>query len=196
MATDQELIAAEALTLAALDLGTLYQNARLIVLDANGLKLVELQLSFPAFPAPTAVSTDANPISDAVAASGGTPATFAITDRTGATKMTGTIGQQGSGADLEMATVSAITNGQGVMLDGLVYTQTNLTTGAITGALALMSRPTVALSPPPVQQSIEWMDIVRASEGPRAWAAREWHREYDFGGLVTREFYRNGSPYT
>ncbi|MGH2904041.1 MAG: hypothetical protein ACRDK7_10720 [Solirubrobacteraceae bacterium] len=193
MATDQELIAAEALALAALDLGTLYQNARVIVFDASGLKLAEFQMSFPSFLSPTDVSCDSNPIDDTVAASGGTPATFAITDRTGATKLTGTIGAQGSGADIEMATLAAVTNGQGMMLDNLVYTQTDLTTGVITGELALLTRPAVMPGQQVRQQSIEWVDLVRASETPGEYANRDVHLEYEFGGFAVRRFYRRGS---
>lgn len=191
MPTTQDLINAETPTLAALDLGTVYAFARVVIYEATNLKLAEFSMSFPAFPAPTDVATAANPIQQAIAASGGLPDHYQVIDRGGIVRLTGSIGQQGSGADLEMSALAPVSQGQNLALSDVMYTQLDVNTGHLTGLLALLSRPSVQPVQAPAVRSIEWIDLVRAAEGPMAFAHRDVRLEYEFG--LGRNFYRRGS---
>jgi hypothetical protein len=186
------LLDVETSTLAALDLGTTFATARVVVYDVSNLKLAEFAMSFPAFPVPTDTTTDANVIQQALAASAGTPDHFEITDRTGAVKLTGTIGSQGSGADIEVVPiVQPVVQGQILGLDALAYTQVDLTTGLITGVLESLFPPRAPTPQAPTVREIEFIDLVRAAEGPVAFANRDWDLEYEFAN--GRQFWRRGN---
>jgi len=184
------LIAAESAFLASLNLGNTYASAQIAVLGGNGVPLAIFSMGYPAFPPPDDVMTDANAIQQSVAATNGTPAAWALMDRGGAIKLSGSIGLQGSGADFEVAAVQPVTVGQALQLESVAYTQETTESGVLTGFLALLPAATVSISEAPRVTTMEWNDLCRMAAGPVEWGNRNWHLEYEFG--LSARFHRNG----
>lgn len=108
-----------ALTTELLEVGTTFANVALLLYAAGGALLVVLPMATPAFQPPVAGMCVANPIPQALPLLTGTPASFQVRGRDGISRIFGTVGAPGSGADLEG--VGDIEIGKPVQIDSYVY---------------------------------------------------------------------------
>lgn len=87
--------------LAALELGTVFPNARLLVYSSDSTLLASYAMALPAFPVPSAAATPSNTIAQAINSASGVPHHFEIADRNGVPRIFGAIGVMGSGLEIE-----------------------------------------------------------------------------------------------
>lgn len=98
--------------------GTTNPNAQLIVMTAGDATLATLEMSNPAFLAPSGGSMSADTITADTNATAGTAALFKVVDRDGTEVFRGSVGT--SGADLNLSSVD-VANGDTVSVTSLTY---------------------------------------------------------------------------
>lgn len=110
-------------TLAA-DAVTAQLNGGQLRLYAKGnlAPLVELQFGSPAFAPAIDGRAEAHTLEIAVATLTGMPTRFSAHTRTGQEVLTGTVGREGSGADMELTAEMVVAGGQ-VFISRLLYRQ-------------------------------------------------------------------------
>ncbi len=87
---------------------------------ASAIKLAELAFRAPAFQTPLAGAATAEPLTSARATANGSPAWFRAVDSDGGAVFDGSVGLEGSRADLELP-VATIIAGAEVIVTSLVY---------------------------------------------------------------------------
>lgn len=96
-----------------------YPTVDMLLYSAGAQLLVTLPMGNPAFQAPVNGNMFANPISQALPVAAGTPAAYRIRGKDGVFRLFGSVGELGSGSDLEG--VGDIQIGKPVQVSSYVY---------------------------------------------------------------------------